>query len=238
MPVITYSTTCLRNERIAPDIWEFTLQKPEGFTFKPGQFVLFDVALIENPSDVQTRAFSIASTPNEQELLFVAKMLKGGRASRWIEEVLRPGVTVSMKGPFGRFLLDRETQNEYLFIATSTGNAPFRSQILSVLSEGDTRRIDFVFGVRTEADLFWVTYFEDASKKYPNFFLHVALSQPSPAWTGHKGRVQTLVPQITKDFSRKTVYVCGSPDMTKELKERAMHQWGVDKKNLHVEGYI
>ncbi len=223
---------------MARDVYEFTLKKPEGFTFKPGQFMLFDVALIENHSDVQTRAFSIASAPQENDIVFVAKMVPGGRASRWIVEAMGDDATVTMKGPFGNFVLDTQTQNDYLFIATSTGNAPFRSQVIDALSRGDTRRMDIIFGFKSEEDLFWIEEMEAITKQHPNVFLHVALSDPSPQWKGHKGRVQTLIPQIVTDFSRKSVYVCGNPDMTKEVKELALKTWGVDKKNLHVEGYI
>ncbi|TSC99703.1 MAG: phenol hydroxylase [Candidatus Peregrinibacteria bacterium Greene1014_49] len=101
MPVPSFTTTCLGNRIIARDVYEFLLQKPEGFSYKAGQFVLFDVPLMENPADIQTRAFSIASAPQEKELLFVAKMKEGGRASRWIAEALNAGSSVRLQGPFG-----------------------------------------------------------------------------------------------------------------------------------------
>lgn len=238
MPVVTYTIPCLRNDIIADGVYEFELRKPTGFTFNPGQFVLFDVPLVENPSDVQTRAFSIASTPAEETLLFVAKMIPGGRASRWIEEMLRVGTDVVTKGPFGNFLLKAEPEQSLLFIATSTGNAPFRSMILDALARGDTRRMDFIFGVKSEKDLFWAEEFEELAKSHPNFFFHTSLSAPTGEWTGHRGRVQTLVPQVVKDFSQLSVYVCGNPAMTKEVKEMAIGQWGMDKKHVHAEGYI
>jgi Na+-transporting NADH:ubiquinone oxidoreductase subunit F len=238
MPVPSYHVSCVRNDNIASGIYEFAFEKPEGFSFKAGKFILFDIGLIDNPADIQTRAMSIASGPSEKELIFVAKMKEGGRISRWIEEVLRPGVDVRMQGPFGNFLLDAQTDKEYLFIATSTGIAPFRSQILEALERGDKRRMDVVFGVRAEEDMFWKEEFETIAQRHENLFVHFALSQPTDAWKGHKGRVQTLVPLIAKDFSRKSVYVCGSPDMTKELKQICLEQWGMEKKDLHVEGYI
>lgn len=238
MPVPSFHVSCLRNNRIANGVYEFVLEKPEGFAFKGGQFVLFDVALIDDPANIQTRAFSIASAPSEKELIFVAKMKEGGRASRWIEEVLKPGTVVRMQGPFGNFKLDTETDKEYLFIATSTGNAPFRSQMLEALERGDTRRMDLIMGVRAEEDLFWKEEFQAIAQKHENVFVHFALSGAGEGWTGHRGRVQTLVPLIVSDFSRKSVYVCGSPDMTKELKQICLEQWGMEKKDLHVEGYI
>lgn len=238
MTTPTHTVTCTRNLPIARDVYEFALEKPEGFTFAPGQFVLFSVPLIENTGDTQPRAFSIASSPDEKELLFVAKMKEGGRASQWILELLKPETTVSMQGPMGLFLLDRETTKDYLFICTSTGVAPFRSMIRDVLLAGDRRRIDLVFGARAEEDLFWMGELTALTKRYENFFLHLALSNPSEQWKGHRGRVQTLVPQIVRDFSEKCVYICGSPDMTKEMKGLCLEQWGVPKDDLHVEGYI
>lgn len=238
MPVPSYQLRCTRKKLVARGVYEFAFERPAEMTFKAGQFVLFDVALIDNPADIQTRALSIGSGPRESELIFVNKQKEGGRASRWIEEVLQPGDVVRTQGPFGNFHLDYTTPNDFFFIATSTGVAPFRSQVLEALERGDTRRMDLVFGVRSEEDLFWKDELVAMTQKYENFFLHIALSGPSDAWTGHKGRVQTLAPLIAKDFGSKSVYICGSPDMTKELKELALTQWKVEKKDLHVEGYI
>ena len=238
MPLPTYKLTCTKKRIIAKDTYEILFTKPQGFSFKPGQFVLLDVPLIEKPADIQTRAFSIASTPDEPDILLCVKLKPGGRASRWIAEILQEGTLVPMKGPFGNFLLDTATSKEYLFIATGAGIAPFRPQILAALHAGDTRRMDVVFGVRTEEDVFWVDEFEALSKQFPNFSLHITLSAPSPAWNGHRGRVQTLVPVVVQDFSNKCVYVCGNPDMTKDVKGMCLSQWGVSKQDLHVEGYI
>jgi NAD(P)H-flavin reductase len=170
-------------------------------------------------ADVQTRAFSIASTPEEEELIFVAKLVRNGRASAWIEKKLMKGSEVKMKGPFGNFLLDETSDRELLFIATSTGIAPFRSQILAALKANSERRIDLIYGVRSEEDVFWAKEFEDVQKNNPHFFLHITLSAPSSSWKGYSGRVQGVVPHIIKDFSRKTLYACGSPEMTKDTEE-------------------
>ena len=233
----SYTITCLGNERVARDIYELTFTKPNDFTFQPGQFVLFDVPLIENPADIQTRALSIASSPKEETLVFIMKMKSGGRISRWIQEGVKKDIEIRMQGPFGVFALDRETTKDYLLIATSTGVAPFRSQLKTVFPD-ESRRIDLVFGVRAEEDLFWHEDFENLAKKYENFFMHFALSDPSKDWTGHRGRVQTLVPQIVQDFTQKKVYICGSPEMTKEVKGLCLNEWKVAKEDVHMEGYI
>ena len=238
MPLPTYTLTCTRNERIANDVHVFAFTKPEGFAFKPGQFVLFQIPLIGNPADIQTRAFSVASLPDDPELLFVAKFVPNGRASRWIKDVLKSGDTIAMQGPFGNFLPDPKTAKDYLFIATGTGIAPFRPQILSALRAGDKRRMDLIFGVRTEADLFWIDDFTKLTQDYENFFLHVILNEPSAAWTGHRGRVQVLAEKLITDSAHRSVYVCGNPDMTKDVKRLCLEEWHMPKEDVHVEGYI
>lgn len=219
-------------------MYELAFTKPAGLVFKPGQFVLFDIPLVDTPSDMQTRALSIASTNDEPDLLFVVKLIPGGRISRWIVERLQEGGTAPMKGPFGLFVLDAETPKDYLFIATSAGIGPFRSQLKTALAGGDTRQMDLVFGVRAEEDLFWENQFRALAEQYENFYVHIVLSNPAGEWSGHRGRVQTLVPQIIKDFSQRNVYVCGNPDMTNEVKKLALEEWGIAKSDLHVEGYI
>ncbi len=238
MPVPTYTVTCTRKALIARDTYEVAFEKPAGFTFKGGQFALFKVPLLSNPNDIQTRAYSLASAPDEPELMFVIKLKKGGRASEWMEKVVEPGLRVELQGPFGLFLLKGDPTRELLFIATGAGIAPFRSQILEATARGDTRRMDIILGVRSEEDVFWKEELERLSQRTPNVFTHIALSQPGETWTGHKGRVQTLVPLVAPDLSSRTVYICGNPDMTKELKTLALEQWGVPKEHLHVEGFI
>lgn len=237
MPTKSYTVTCTKNELIARDVYEVVLSKPEGFTFKAGQFVLFDVPLLENASDIQTRAFSIASAPSEDELLFVIKLKKGGRASQWVEESLKPGDTVRIQGPFGLFTLSDQQEKDYLFICTSTGIAPFRSQLTELLAAGFSRRIDMVFGVYAEEDIFWMEFFQDLSAKYENFHVHLTLSNPSTEWKGHTGWVQKLIPSVV-DGGQKKIYVCGNPAMTADIKKLCLEQWGIQKTDFHMEGYI
>ncbi len=238
MPLITHTSVCTSKRLLARGVYEFRFTKPAGFTFQPGQFILFNVPLADNPDDIQTRAFSIASAPAEAELLFISKMVPGGRASRWMEEVLEEGSKVTFTGPFGNFIL-RETDKEFLFVATGTGAAPFRPMLVDLLTKGSERRIDILLCVKSEEDLFWQADIESLTRSFPNVHSHITLSAPSSSWTGHKGRVQTVLPQIVKnDFSNKVLYVCGNPDMTKDVKRLALEEWGMEKKDVHVEGYI
>ena len=238
MTTPTYTTTCTSNRSIARNVQEFILKKPDGFTFQPGQFVLFHVPLADNPADVQPRAYSIASAPEEPDLLFVLKLRAGGRASRWCTEILTEGTAVAMQGPFGSLVLDRATTKDSLFLCTSTGVAPFRSMILSALAAGDTRRMDLLFGAWNEEGVFWTEDFQRLAASHPSFRHHIVLDSPSPAWNGHRGHVQDLAPQIAPDCGRRSIYICGNPVMVAAATQCCREQWKVSEDDLHVEGYI
>lgn len=237
MPTNHYTTTCTQNQQIARDIHEIRFKKPDGFTFIPGQFVLVDTPLVDNPEDRQVRAYSIASTPDESDLLFVVHYQADGRFSEYMKQQLEPGTEVQLQGPLGRFILDDSSAKDLLFICTGAGNAPFRSMIKHALQQGATQSIDLIYGVRSQPDLFWADEFQELADAYPNFHLHVSLTQPEDGWTGLTGRVQTIVPSL-ENIADRTIYICGNPDMTTELKELCLADWQCEKPNVHVEGYI
>lgn len=240
MPAPAYTIVCKTKEMIAPGVYDISFNRPEGFTFKAGQFVLFDVPLVDNLSDIQPRAYSIASAPFEQDLRFIIKITPGGRTSTWIETMLTVGSEVVMKGPFGFFVLKPEkTDKDYVFIATGTGVGPFRSHILWMLKEQkDHRSLHLIFGVREKQDLFWVDEFMALQAAHPNFHFHTSLTSGDPDWDGHKGRVHQIATQIIPDFSCISLYICGMPNMVNDVKKIALEEWKMLKADVHAEGYI
>lgn len=206
--------------------------------FTAGQFVLFDVPLLEHPGDIQPRAYSIASAPSEEALLFVIKLVPNGRASGWIEKSVDIGTLVTMKGPFGRFTLDETTTKPYLFVGTGTGVAPLRSQILWALDQRvDTRPMHLLFGVVHLQDMFWEQTWKDVEERHANFRAHVSFLSGEEDWHGEHGSVQERIPQIIGDFSNVSVYLCGAPAIVTELKQFCL-QRGVPKEDIHAEKFV
>jgi NAD(P)H-flavin reductase len=201
--------------------------------------VLFDVPLLNVPDDIQPRAFSIASAPAENDLLFIVKLVPSGRASLWFENVVNAGSHAVITGPFGLFVVDNDQRSRLIFVATGTGIAPFRSHIMFLLTQkNDARSMDLFFGVRTHNDLFWIDELKELEKAHPRLQVHVSLTQGDVDWHGHTGRLQEIIPQVIKDFSEASIYICGAPDMVKEIKQCALEQWSIEKKDVHIESYV
>jgi len=222
---------------LVPGIFELRFEKPVGFTFVAGQFVLFDVPRLDDPTDTQVRAYSVASAPADSELLFVIKAVPGGRAGAWVEHVIAEGMTVSMKGPLGAFTVDRVTSKPYLFVATGTGVAPFRSQLRWLLHEqGERRPVHLLCGFVRAGDIFWAEEWKALEQEFPNFQAHVSFLDGAPDWHGEAGpvleRADTLVRSLQPSLS-----LCGAPDLVKSLRESSQ-AWGVPKEDVHVESFV
>jgi ferredoxin-NADP reductase len=238
MPIPRHDIVCTEKKLIAKDTYQLRFTRPANWTFKTGQFILLDIPLLADPTDIQTRAYSIGSEPDDEDILLAVKLKAGGRSSTWVEQVLVEGGHVTIQGPFGNFVLPQVSHKPYVFLATGAGVAPFRAQIRELLTRDEPHAIDLVFGVRDESELFWVEEFTQLSRDNERFSFHPTLTRGSDAWTGHRGRVQTLIPHVAPDIAGRIVYACGNPEMTKEVKPIALEQWGVPKQDLHIEGFI
>jgi NAD(P)H-flavin reductase len=238
MSLPRYKATCTKNEQIAHDVYEIHFTKPDGFMFKAGQYVMIDCPLVGHPDDIQARAYSIASSPEEEKLIFVIKLVENGRMSTFITKKLHEETEMAFMGPLGIFTLEKSEGKDCLFVCTATGNAPFRSMLLSAFSHNDQRKMDLIFGVRHAEDLFWVSAFEEMAKQHANFNFHAILSKPHESWSGHRGHVQDFIKDVVPDVSERCVYICGNPSMTSQVKKLCMEEWGMEKKSVRVEEYV
>ena len=65
----------LKVEEVAEGTMSFYFERPPGFQFKPGQYL--DCTLIDPPetdAEGNIRTFSLASSPEEKELMIVMRM--------------------------------------------------------------------------------------------------------------------------------------------------------------------
>jgi ferredoxin--NADP+ reductase len=104
-----------------------------------------------------------------------------GVCSNYICDV-KVGDTVQVTGPSGkRFLLPVDhNKHDYLFMATGTGIAPFRSMCKDLFDapEGPTTsQVHLVMGTPYTTDLLYDDYFSALEKEHENFHYHKAISR-------------------------------------------------------------
>ena len=126
---LTNSTVCLKTER--PNI-----------EIKAGQ--CFSVGL---PELSINREYSMYSDERANYLEFLIKIIDDGSLTKYFKN-LRQNDVLELNGPFGEFCLNQPNMSnlKYLFIASGTGIAPFRSFLKSY------KNIDYklLHGIRFE----------------------------------------------------------------------------------------
>lgn len=223
-----YSVQLLSKTVIADRTLDLTFSKPVDFTFSAGQFIQFEFAI---GKEKFLRGYSIASAPPEEELRFCVRLVVNGRASGVFEQ-MKAGDTLAMSAALGVFGRDDLNPHKVL-ISTGTGLSPALSMILAETARPVAKSIKLLFGLRSEADIFWAERLAEIKKQNPRFDYLITLSRPTGAWTGAKGRVTEYLPIETKMTG---YYICGNVEMVKEARGILLNA-GVNNKSIHLEIY-
>jgi NAD(P)H-flavin reductase len=211
------------------------LLKPEFAAprFLPGQFLhlaLDDYA----PGDFwpDSRTFSIASSPNERQLLRITYAVKGRFTGR-METELRAGRSVWIKMPYGEFIVD--AQSEACLLAGGTGVTAFTA-FLSGLGSGHPHPVSLFYGARHPDLLIYRSLIEAAAARSTGlraFFL--VEEDPAPGCIS--GRVDPdLVWQHLADPLSVTFYMAGPPAMLDALVP-ALRERGVEAGRIVVDAW-
>ena len=166
---------------------------------------------------------------------------------------LKEGDKVSISGPYGEFFINN-TDAEMLYIGGGAGMAPMRSHLYELFKTLKTgRKVTFFYGGRSRAELFYIHYFRDLEKDFPNFKFHLVLSDALPAdnWVekkdlndlegdGFTGFVHQVV--IDKFLSKHEapedveLYFCGPPLMNQAVIKMA-EDWGIPDENVRFDDF-
>src|SRR2546426_11844263 len=154
MPIETFTERVESIKNLTHDVrqLDLLLREPKTITFKPGQFVSFEVP---NPQTghVVTRPYSIASQPSRSDIItLLLNLVPGGPGSTYLFN-LKEREETHFKGPAGNFYLREDPGRELLFIVTGTGIAPIRSMLLANAERPDARQATLFWGRGRRRDL-------------------------------------------------------------------------------------
>jgi xylene monooxygenase electron transfer component len=173
------------------------------------------------PNLKEGRNYSFATAPHigQKEFLFYIRKVPGGEFTEWLFEEDRTGQTIIMSGPYGKFGLAEEPAT-MTCVAGGSGMSAIVGVLQAALEAGVKRDVRFVFGARTQKDL----YLDDLiaqmaadwqSKGLGSFDYIPCLSQEpeDSSWQGERGScIDHIVVPESKSVSGQA-YLCGPPGM-------------------------
>ena len=214
----------LERKDYTPELWVIWIEKPEGFSFKPGQYCTIGLEGIE-------RAYSIVSAPHEESVeLFVelVPLPDGVLTPKLYDLEVGGGVTIRPRAK-GLFTFNPDFTN-HLLVATVTGIVPYMSYIRDYLHNDLEGHHFYVLQGASYLDEF--VYEEELRRlvsEHPDVISYVpTVSRPDEGqnaqWTGETGRVNAIVERYVEEFGLAPedtlVYACGHPAMIEDVKAR------------------
>lgn len=239
--------------------------EPTKFQSDWDKFGLWPLVM-KNDEEV-VRAYSMASYPAEGRRVMLNvrvatppwdrarnawMAVNPGIASSYIFN-LKVGDTAVISGPYGEFFIN-ESDAEMLYIGGGAGMAPMRSHLYELFKTLKTgRKVTYWYGGRSRGELFYIHYFRDLEKDFPNFKFYLVLSEPlesdnwvtkqnmeDPNGDGFVGFVhQIVIDQYLSNHDAPEdieFYFCGPPMMNQAVLNMC-DQWGVPDENVRFDDF-
>ena len=218
-----------------PDTKTIRLQWPEGYDvdFKTGQFI----TLFWPDTPAYKRAYSLSSCALDRGF-FEATVKRDGKMGTRIVDWAKPGDTLSVIPPTGKFLPVYEPDKHLICIAGGSGVTPFRGFAREAARRQLETRMTILYSVRTTNDIIFDQEFRDLEQENPNFNFYVTCTRLSPEdhWTGRRGRIDAgWVKEHVHDLPNTVFYACGPNELVEFAEELVLHGLAVPKAQMKTE---
>lgn len=216
------------NRREAPDAHTLILEKPEGFSFKAGQYVLLQIPINGRPL---RRSYSLASAPHEKELHITIRTQEQGRVSPTLAK-LQTNDQIGVLGPVGEFTRGEEKHS--VFVAAGAGITPFISMLREAKKQNNQQRTTILYTNKTPQQELYSQELEIHAQQ-ANTTLHKTITRPLPGYQGRTGRLNKQ--DLQEHLNDNTVYyLCGSNDMVRAFTTKLL-ELGATPEQIRTENY-
>lgn len=238
----------LRVKAIEPDTaeavivsFEVPADLQQVFGFTQGQYLT-----LRHDIDGQDlrRSYSICAGLDDGELRVGVRKVRGGVFSNWINASLKPGDTIQVMAPQGRFFVPIEpgSARHHVGIAGGSGITPILSIMKTVLAREPHSRFTLIYGNRQLQSTMFKEEIEDLKNRYMTRLVlqHVFSDEhtDSPLGFGvmNRKKIGEFLASVVPAAAIDHVYVCGPFQMNDEA-EAALLAAGVPEDRIHIERF-
>jgi ring-1,2-phenylacetyl-CoA epoxidase subunit PaaE len=224
------------------DTFDVPPQKREVFRYRQGQHLTLR-AMIEG-EDVR-RSYSICSAVQDDRLRVAIKRVPGGLFSTWANECIRPGATLDVMPPEGRFNLplEPESRRHYLAFAAGSGITPILSIVKTTLIAEPHSRFTLLYGNRATSSVIFRDELAELKDQYlERLNLVYVMSREHQDIDLFNGRItQEKCRQLFRHWLRVEdvdyAFICGPEDMMHGV-SAALQEAGMPKERIRIELFI
>lgn len=238
----------LRVRSIEPDTAEAVIisfdvpQELRGvFGFTQGQYLTLRKEI--DGQDLR-RSYSICAGVDDGELRVGVRKVQQGLFSNWINSSLKPGDTLQVMAPQGRFFvpIEPDARRHHVGIAGGSGITPILSIMKTVLAREPHSRFTLIYGNRQLRSTMFKEEIEDLKNRYMTRLVlqHVFSDEhtdvPINAGLMNREKIAEFLQGLVPPGSIDHVYICGPFQMNDEA-EAALLEAGVPEERIHIERF-
>ena len=235
----SFTSGLTRREEIAEGTMAFHFAKPAGFEYRAGQSI--DLTLLDPPetdAEDNTRAFTLASSPFDDDLMIATRMRDTA-----FKRVLRnaaPGMRVKMEGPFGSLTLHKNSAKPAVLVAGGIGITPFLSIVRQAEHDKAPHQIYLFYSNRRPEDAAFLEMLLGSVKRNSNFHLIATMTGMEKSlreWNGENGLINGEM--LTKHLSSlqgPIYYLAGPPAMVAAMRN-VLTKAGADEDDIRTEEF-
>ncbi len=204
---------------------------------RAGQHV--DVRLTAEDGYQAQRSYSIASAPEDGDLVLTVERLEDGEVSPYLVDELRPGDELELRGPIGGyFVWEDALGGPLLLLAGGSGIVPLRAMLRHRAAVQSTVPVRLLYSARTLDDVIYREELaHDAAGGGADIRFTLTRAQPE-GWSGYRRRIdrELLADVAWPPEERPLVYVCG-PTAFVEVAASTLVDLGHDAGRIKTERF-
>lgn len=236
-PPVTRTGRVVEVETVAENVVRLAVEPEDGeagpLSFMAGQYVHLGI-----PGTEAQRSYSFANPPRVTDRLeFYIKVLEAGAMSEYVAGRAKPGDTMPITGPFGRFYL-RPPVRPILMIAGGTGLAPMLSMLDHMLDADLTgQSVHLLYGANAPAELFSLDTLAAYAERGISLTTELCTVDGAADWDGPTGHVTSLLRPELVNGGDCDAYLCGPPPMI-DAGTEWLRAAGLDAARIHSEKFL
>lgn len=210
----------LAAEYVTHNVRRFTLEKPVGYRFEPGQAT--ELSINKPDWKNERRPFTFTSLNEWEHLEFTIKIYSDHQGVTNELGKLQPGNEVILHDVWGTI----QYKGPGTFIAGGAGVTPFIAILRQLHNTGKLDNNQLIFSNRTEKDIILK---EEFAAMLGDRFINTLTQEKTAQYDHHKVDAAYLQ-EVVKDFNQY-FYICGPDAMVDEL-EQTLIGLGVEKEKV------
>ncbi|WP_175752259.1 1,2-phenylacetyl-CoA epoxidase subunit PaaE [Burkholderia anthina] len=217
----------------------------DAYRFTQGQFVTLKTH-IDGEETRRSYSICVGTTDYDRdgELRIGIKRVRGGRFSNFAFDTLKPGHTIDVMTPDGRFFthLNADHGKQYVAFSGGSGITPVLAIVKTTLELEPRSTFTLIYGNRSADAIMFAEELEDLKNRYMNrFVLYHVLSddqQDVELFNGvlDQAKCAEFLDTLTPADAIDEAFICGPAPMM-DAAEAALKVAGVPQAKVHVERF-